>query len=170
MKGVLPFIDIFVPSLEEALQLVFPLEYAELQSSFKNDDIIDQIPISLISILGKTLHRFRRKDSINKNGSPWRLFAGPATFHQSIKGRGLICLKTVGIFCELWCEAYDADESRIMNANGAGDTAVAAFLSAILDGNTAEIFIKIMRQLQAEIICIVIKFYEELIGWTEMTN
>jgi sugar/nucleoside kinase (ribokinase family) len=42
----------------------------------------------------------------------------------------------------LWCKAYHADISKIINTNGAGDTAVAAFLSAILDGDTAETSLK----------------------------
>jgi len=39
---------------------------------------------------------------------------------------------------EILCNAYKVDQSKVMHATGAGDTAVAAFLSAILNGETPD--------------------------------
>jgi sugar/nucleoside kinase (ribokinase family) len=38
-------------------------------------------------------------------------------------------------YCELWCKAYTADPGKVRNSSGAGDTTVAAFLTALLRGN-----------------------------------
>ena len=43
---------------------------------------------------------------------------------------------------EILCNAYKVDQSKITHATGAGDTAVAAFLSAILDGKSPDLAIK----------------------------
>jgi sugar/nucleoside kinase (ribokinase family) len=55
MKRVLPVTDIFVPSMEEVLQIMMPAKYAEIQSSVKGGDIIDLIPIELIREIGKMI-------------------------------------------------------------------------------------------------------------------
>jgi len=70
---------------------------------------------------------------------------------------------------ELWCKAYPADESKIINSIGAGDNAVAAFLSAILDGQTAESALKFAAITgRNNLYCQ--NSYEELPGWQEMAN
>jgi fructose-1-phosphate kinase PfkB-like protein len=40
------------------------------------------------------------------------------------------------------CNAYPVDPARFRNASGAGDTAVAAFLSGIIDGMSPELTLK----------------------------
>lgn len=168
MKSVLPFTDIFVPSLEEALQIMLPLKYAELQLSYENGEIIDHISIDLIRTLGKHIIDSGVKILLIKMAHRGAyLLTGDVS---SINEKTEINLPEESWnFCELWCDAFDVDESRIINANGAGDTAVAAFLSAVLDSHTAESSLKYAAIAgRNNLYCY--NIYEDLIGWTEMAN
>lgn len=166
MQRVLPYTDIFVPSLEEILQVMMPGEYDKILSSVGSSEIIDHIPLSIIREIGRTIidygarillikagHRgsylltgdissINQKDEFNLNESDWN-------------------------YCELWCNAYPADLARIKNATGAGDTAVAAFLSAILEGRTPEETVKFAAMAgRNNLYCQ--KIYEEIDGWQVM--
>lgn len=167
MKSVLPFTDIFVPSLEEALQIIFPSKYAEIQSSCEGCDIIDHIPIDLIRLLGKTIIDSGVKILLLKMGHRGvYLLTGDVS---PINEKGFNLCEESWNFSELWFETYNADESRIINATGAGDTAIAAFLSAILDGHTAESSLKYAAMAgRNNLYCH--NIYEELPGWSEMAK
>jgi len=166
MKSVLPFTDIFVPSLEEALQIMFPLKYAELLLSYNSDEIIDHVSIDLIRILGKSIIDSGVKILLIKAGHRGAyLLTGDVSSIN--KNEGFNLSEDNWSYRELWCDAYYAEESKIFNALGAGDTAVAAFLSAILDGNTAESSIKFAAIAgRNNLYCQ--NIYEELEGWNEM--
>lgn len=166
MQRVLPYTDIFVPSLEEALQIMMPDEYLKILSSAGSSDIIDLIPMSTMREIGKRIidcgvkillikasHRgiylltgdvspLNRKSKFNLSEDDWN-------------------------YRELWCNAYAADLSKFKNATGAGDTAAAAFLVAILDGKTSEEALKYATIAgRNNLYCH--DMYEELNDWQEM--
>ena len=71
--------------------------------------------------------------------------------------------------CELWCNAYKADLLKIKNSSGAGDTSVAAFLSAILDSENPESAVKYAATAgRNNLYCKSI--YDDLCNWQEMTE
>jgi len=168
MKNVLPVTDIFVPSLEEALQIMFPSKYAELLLLCENGEILDHISIDLIRILGKNIIDLGVKILLIKAGHLGAyLLTGDVSSISEKNGFNLS--EKNWSFRELWCKAYPADESKIINSIGAGDNAVAAFLSAILDGQSAESSLKFAaiagrNNLYCQNSC------EELPGWQEMAN
>ena len=133
MKSVLQVTDIFVPSLEEALQIMFPSKYAEIQLSLKNGEIIDHISIDLIRSLGKHIVDSGVKIVLIKMGhrGAYLLTGDISSLHEKLDFN--LSVKDWDN-CELLCNAYHADDLKIKNATGAGDTAVAAFLAAILNG------------------------------------
>ena len=53
LRNTLPYTDIFMPSLEEALKIVFPYEYTLFEAT--EGDIIDLTSVELIAELGATL-------------------------------------------------------------------------------------------------------------------
>lgn len=61
LEKTLPFLDIFVPRLEELLQTMMPEKYAEIQSMPGNTEIIDRISPGLIKNLGKGLSVWESK-------------------------------------------------------------------------------------------------------------
>jgi len=164
MENVLPFIDIFVPSIEEIFQIMRPDEYIRLQSH--NKEMIDLISREKIRELGRALLDMGAKIIFIKAG------------HH---GSYLVCWNTSSLNsdsevpcnqwdnCELWCDAFPADHSRILNASGSGDVAVAAFLSAFLDGEgpaTAMIYANIAGR--DNLYCH--NTFENLPGWGEIEH
>jgi len=135
LQKALPFVDIFVPSLEEAIQIVMPEKYEEIRSYTGAKDIIDLIPVDLIREAGKKIISWGVKVLLIKAGARGAyLLTGDIS--PLNKKSGLDLKAKEWNFRELWCKAYHADELAIINASGAGDAANAAFLSAILDGES----------------------------------
>lgn len=166
MKRVLPFTDIFVPSLEEVLQIMMPAEYEKILSTVGNSEIIDLIPIGIIREIGQSIIDCGAKILLIKAGHRGTyLLTGDISSLNKKDGFNLD--ENEWNYRELWCDAYAADPDRIKNATGAGDTAAAAFLSAILDGNTANEALKLASIAgRNNLYCQDI--YEEIDGWEEM--
>ena len=167
MKSVLPFTDIFVPSLEEALQIMLPEKYAEMQAVCEGNDILDFIPMELIRLLGKTIIDSGVKILLLKMGhrGVYLLTADVS----SLNANGYKLDEESWNKNELWCETFMAEPSKIINATGAGDTAIAAFLTAILDGESAESSLKYAAMAgRNNLYCH--NIYEELPVWSEMTE
>jgi sugar/nucleoside kinase (ribokinase family) len=141
MKKTLPFVDIFVPSLDEALLIMMPDKYSEIKSLAGNANIIDKIPMSLIKEVGKKIIDTGIKILLLKSAAQGAyLLTGDIS--QINRKLDLKLDEKDWSFRELWSKAYPAEDARIVNTSGAGDTAAAAFLSAILNGETAESALK----------------------------
>jgi len=141
MGKAFPYIDIFTPSLEEIIYLMMPGKYAGFFSHNEDGNVAEKIPIELIREIGKRIIDSGVKVLLIKMGSRGTyLLTGEAT---SLNKKGE--LKIVGEEWnnrEIFCNAYHADDARIVNSSGAGDTAIGAFLTAILDGQDPEMAIK----------------------------
>ena len=166
MKRVLPYTDIFVPSLEEVLQIMMPGEYDKILSTMGNSEIIDLIPISIIREIGRSIIDCGVKILLIKAGHRGTyLLTGEVSSLNKKDGFNLD--QNEWNFRELWCNAYSADPAKIKNATGAGDTAAAAFLTAILDSKTANEALKFASIAgRNNLYCQDI--YEELDDWNEM--
>jgi sugar/nucleoside kinase (ribokinase family) len=70
---------------------------------------------------------------------------------------------------ELWCHAYPAYPARIKSATGAGDTAIAAFLTAVLDNESPDLAVK-YASIAGRNNLYIHDIYEELPGWSEMAT
>jgi len=168
MQNVLPFIDIFVPSLEEVLQIMIPSKYAEIQASCANTEAIPQIPTPLIREVGKMIIDYGVKIVLIKAGErgAYLLTGDISPINEKM---GIHLPDKNWNFRELWCEAYSADNSKIINTNGAGDTAVAAFLSAILDGLCVESSLK-YAAIAGRNTLYCHNIHTDLSDWTKMTE
>lgn len=169
LQQVLPFTDIFTPSLEEALQIMMPDVYAEIQSAAgDNVEIIDLIPIATIRELGKRMMDAGVKIALIKAGHRGAyLWTGDVLSVN--KGSGFCLSEDQWNYRELWCRAYPVDPNRIKNASGAGDMAVAAFLSAILDGEDPEQALK-YATLSGRNNLYCHNIFNELPDWEDMTE
>lgn len=168
LNHTLPYIDIFVPSLEEALQIMMPSKYAEIQSSNDGTDIIDLVSIETIREVGKRIIDSGVKIALIKAGHRGAyLWTGDISSINKKSGFNLD--EGAWNFRELWCDAYHIDDDRIKNASGAGDTASAAFLSAILDSESPESSLKYAAIAgRNNLYCYDI--YNELSDWQQMTE
>jgi sugar/nucleoside kinase (ribokinase family) len=133
MKRILPYTDIFVPSLEEALQIMMPSEYARILLTANNSEIIDLIPLNIIREVGRMVIDRGAKILLIKAGHRG-IYLLTGNISSLNKKTGFNLSESNWNNCELWCNAYPADPAKVKNATGAGDTAAAAFLSALLDG------------------------------------
>jgi len=138
MKSVLPFVDIFVPSLEELLAVIEPDIYLKLTRQAADNDLIDIVKEELIRETGKKIIGYGVKILLIKMGKRGVYL---------LTGNGSSVVKSSRQTDnwdnrEIICNAYPADPDRIKHASGAGDTAVAAFLSAVLDGESPETAVK----------------------------
>jgi len=68
---------------------------------------------------------------------------------------------------ELWCNACPVDTAKVKNASGAGDTASAAFLTAILNGEDPEHSLK-YAAIAGRNCLYCTDLYSELDDWSQM--
>ena len=168
MQGILPFTDIFVPSLEEALLIIMPDEYAKILSASKNTDIIDQVPPGTIREIGKRIIACGVKILLIKAGHRGAYLITGDVSELNTK-RGLQLYEKSWNHKEFYCPAFPSDPEKIINTTGAGDTAAAAFILAILNGESPDnslIFAAIAGR--NNLYCN--NIYEDLTDWNEMAK
>ena len=133
LTRVLPYVDIFAPSIEEILFMMERKHYLRIMANLKGRDIVDHVPEALFKRLGdrimalgvgvlmiKNGHRgaYIRTGDVNKLNSSTALHLPIGNWsHRS-----------------LWGSSFPAKVRQVRNASGAGDCAVAGFLTALLNG------------------------------------
>lgn len=168
LEKTLPCVDVFVPSLEELLQTMMPAKYAEIQSMPGNTEIIDRISPGLIKELGHKVISLGVKVVLIKMGHRGAyLFTGDISSLN--KEGGVTIDKERWNNREILCNAYRVDSSRPVNATGAGDTAVAAFLTAVLNGDTPETAIRYAGMAGRESLYCE-NIFEEIDSWEQLTE
>ena len=167
-ERILPYVDIFVPSLEEVLQIMMPVRYHDLISVSGDSEIIDLIPVALVREIGKKIIDFGVKILMIKAGHRGvYLLTGDVSSLNVENDLGLN--EKIWNNREFWCNAYPVDNTKFKNATGAGDTAAAAFLSSILDGQGPELALKFAAIAgRNKLYCNDIA--EELKNWQNMEN
>ena len=168
MHKLLPVTDIFVPSLEEVFQIMLPGQFDEILTSEVSNAIINQMILNKIREIGKQIVGSGVKILLIKAGHYGAyLLTGDVSSINEKAGTNLDLGKWNN--CELWCNAYKADPFRIRNSSGAGDTSVAAFLSAILDDENPESAVRYAALAgRNNLYCK--NIYEDLSNWEEMTE
>lgn len=119
LDRTLPHVDIFVPSIEELLFMLEPEAYAALNARAGSGGLIDAIDHAAFERLADRILLLGVKVLLIKaghRGAYLRTAESPAR----------------------WIDPFPVDPDRMINACGAGDCAVAAFLTALLNGNPVE--------------------------------
>jgi sugar/nucleoside kinase (ribokinase family) len=168
LQKVLPNTDIFVPSIDEVLQIMKPKEYAEILSSSVSSDIIDKLIISTIREIGSQFIDSGVKILLIKAGHLGAyLLTGDVSAINEKAGLNLNLDRWNK--CELWCKAYKADPLKIKNSSGAGDTAAAAFLCAILNNEDPDSSVRYATMAgRNNLYCK--NVYDDLSNWEDMTE
>ena len=165
---VLPKVDICTPSVEEAMQIIMPDTYNKLVAGTEGDDIIDKISNDDIREIGRKMISYGAKIVLIKAAH-----RGVYLFTTDISSMddrlAFLPDKVKWSNRELWCEAYQADENLIINTTGAGDTAIAGFLTAILKGYDPSASLK-YASLAGRNNLYCNNIYEELPDWMDMTK
>lgn len=167
MNNVLPLTDILVPSVEEILYMLMPDMYSDLDEKHGGQHIIDHVSTETLQALGRQILAQGVKILMIKMAHRGLYLA---TGNVALEdGHGILGLDpSAWNDQELFCEAYPLDENRVSNASGAGDTAVAAFLAALLDGEPPARALKLSAMAGREsLYCN--DLYTELADWQEIS-
>jgi sugar/nucleoside kinase (ribokinase family) len=137
LREVLPWVDIFLPSIEELYYMLEPAAYSRALAQAKAGDIIQMIPATTYERLAAVALEMGAKVVMIK--------AGPrGAFIRTGETGGLCRAFGPGFPVEnwnrrsLWIDPFPVAARRFRNASGAGDCAVAGFLSAMIEGTTVE--------------------------------
>ncbi len=133
LKRVLPYVDFFVPSFEELYFMLDRKKYKILLEKAENRDLLELISIEEdVLPLADTLITYGAKVVLIKCGKRGIFYqtAEQEVFEQS--------KNILGYSFEGWGKQTGLEQAfiptRVLSATGAGDTAIAAFLSSVLKG------------------------------------
>ena len=124
--------DIYLPSIEETLFLMDRKRYLELASRAGSKNLIDELDIQEITSLADQLLSMGPAIIMIKMGKKGLYLRTADENRLKSAGRAAPENLTVWAGRELWCEAVDTNP--IISSTGAGDTAIAGFLAAYLNG------------------------------------
>lgn len=141
LARVLPYVDIFLPSVEEALYLLEPKKFIAMKERHGNQELIDFFsPEDYSNIAARALKFGSRMVGLKSGHHGFYLRSASG---EALAALGAAKPKNLANWTEreLWCPAFSA--ARVASATGAGDSSIAGFLTALLRGATVEKSLKI---------------------------
>ena len=140
-ENALPYVDIFVPSIEEAFYMLHPNEFMEIKKANDNAELINILTVEDYSRLADAILAMGPKITALKSGSKGIYVKTRDRIY--FEGLGNAKPGDLNNWCgrELWIPALGVKHFR--NANGTGDASIAGFLTAFLRGKTIEDALKI---------------------------
>ncbi len=129
-RQLLPAVDIFMPSIEEAYYTLFPEMYLVRQAEFDGKEIIDRFtPDEYAEIAERFLHMGCAMVALKSGHNGWYFRSAAAARLQNM-GKAIPSNTAQWADAEAWCPAFAV--TSVASAAGAGDNSIAAFLTAIL--------------------------------------
>jgi len=141
LTKLLPWVDIFVPSIEEILFMLEPEEYARLNKMRGNGDLIKVLDMNILQKLGDTLLAMGVRIVMLKCGKKGIYIRTAKAADLAAMGRALPADMEDWSGRELIEETFFVPE--VLSTTGAGDTSIAGFLSCLLKNFPLEEAIKI---------------------------
>ena len=132
VQRVLPFVDIFIPSLEEILLMLRPEEYGRLNANLGGHELMDAVDLSLVESLLEEMAQMGAPIAGIKCGKLG--FALRTAGRDAVAGIGPAAPGEPGAWADRLIFAPSFAVPQIRSATGAGDSSVAAFLAALLTG------------------------------------
>ena len=132
LKAVLPYVDLFVPSIEELCSMLDPERYASWLERAGDGDICEILDLEKdIRPIAKMCMDYGAKVLLLKCGAPGMyLETAPADVLRTIP--------RLDLDADAWGSFSRFEKSfvpdRIVSGTGCGDTSIAAFLTSLLDG------------------------------------
>ena len=135
-ERVLPSVDIFIPSIEEAMYAAMPQKYAELREKVGDGDIVDALEESQYTELSDLLLAWGVRVVVLKSGHRGFYVRTAHACELSRMQPGLVGKLNDWAGRELQVPAYQTE--NILSATGSGDCSIAGFLTAYLRGESPE--------------------------------
>jgi len=136
LANVLPSVDIFTPSIEEILFMLEPDNFARIAAGTGDSDMIDEIPDETYPRLAERILTMGVKVVMIKAGHRGAYLRTGYLTSLSAEASPLGLNDLDGCPQGEWIPPFPAEPDRIRNACGAGDCAIAGFLSALLSGES----------------------------------
>ena len=134
LAATLPLVDIFMPSIEELLFMLEPPLYVRLLSETPGGDMIAAITPETYERLAERVLALGVKVLLIKAGHRGGYLRTGDLAPLSGPDSLLHLSDPVGCPAGAWIPPFPVEAARFCNASGAGDCAVAGFLSALLNG------------------------------------
>ena len=135
-SNTLPEVDFMLPSIEEALATTFPNRYNNLCKEHSNSyDFLDLISPDLFREVGNQLIKLGAAIVMLKAGKRG-IYLRTSTAERISRIPNIPCDPVNWANLELWGSSYGLQE--VVSTTGAGDAAIAAFLTAALNKYSAE--------------------------------
>ena len=141
LKNLLPYVDIYMPSIEETLLMLLPEEFFNLNKKYAGKDTLEHFDVNLLPVLGDKLVSYGAKVSVIK--------CGVKGYYLRTQGRDKLSAMGMAKPADIdnWSDRELLEESfhvdNVVSTLGAGDCSVAGFLAAFLNGRTVEDSIRI---------------------------
>lgn len=136
LQKTLPYVDIFLPSIEEAMFMNQRERFFELKKQTGGAEILDLLKGSDYTQLAETFLGYGSRIVALK--SAHRGFYLKTGSTEKLSNMGAAQPKDINAWAdrELWCPSFHVD--KIASATGSGDSSIAGFLSAYLRGESIE--------------------------------
>ncbi|OHB59039.1 MAG: hypothetical protein A2Y12_18355 [Planctomycetes bacterium GWF2_42_9] len=152
LENILPYIDIYVPSIEETFYMLYPEEFLKMKAEHHNAELIDYINPKQYSKLADEIISMGAKMTTLKSGH--RGFYIKTASKSVFKNLGAAQPGDFDNWAnrELWAPAYQVE--KFGSATGSGDSSIAGLLTGYLNGNTIEQSLKYATCLGYQNVCV----------------
>ena len=130
LKSVAPYIDIFLPSYEELFFMLARDEYLQWRSSGRQLDLSEQVNFKLVREFASRLQDFGMGIIVIKVGKNGIYLRTPN--EKRLQVFGSLALAPNWADQEFWAESCKPE--IFISSTGAGDCAIAGFLTALIRG------------------------------------
>lgn len=136
LEKILPYVDFFLPSVEELAFMIDRNKYEEWIKKAQGGDVTSVLTLEDVKLLADKIINMGAKIALIKCGAP-------GIYYKTGNSINLYDLSSkLGINLESWANKEGLEKSyepeKILSATGAGDTSIAAFLTAMLKGYSFE--------------------------------
>jgi sugar/nucleoside kinase (ribokinase family) len=135
-QQALPFVDLFLPSVEESFFTLQPRQYLQRKEQRGGRELIDHICVEEVTAFADEFLRMGCRIAAIKGGhNGWYLKTGG---RERIAGLGRAAPRDPAAWAdrELWCPAFWVEQ--IASSVGSGDCSIAAFLCGLLKDQPIE--------------------------------
>lgn len=132
LRNTLKYVDIFIPSVEETMFMLFPEKYDEFVEIHTGEkDPLETMDESVLPLLGEKAIEYGAKIVVIKCGVRGYYIRTA----ENLEGFGRVAPSDLEEWSgrEIICESYHVDD--IKSATGSGDSSIAGFLSSFLNGD-----------------------------------
>lgn len=136
LEKILPYVDFFVPSVEELCYMLDRSRYEEWSERAAGKDMTEVLTPDDVKPLAEKAISMGAKVVLIKCGAL-------GMYYKTTKGDKIrVLCKNLDLDTDAWADKEGFERSfvpeKILSATGAGDTSIAAFLVSILEGNGIE--------------------------------